>query len=362
MQNIIIYAFVILYCCNVLLSSVEISPCAKWNPDGITTAGTGIIGDGPTQLTTPKGLFLLKRTNELYVADFGNQRVQKFLLNSPSSPATTVAFGINSPSKIYVDDDQDGPTIYISVFIGNRVEKWLKGALEGIQLGGECRSCFGITVDEENNVYMSESDRHRVVKWSPQTNLTTVVAGQTDERGTDDKYLSKPDGLYFDRSSDTLYVADSGNSRIQKWEKNALSGIQVAGGNLTGEDAGSLDAPNGVWVDEKTKVVYIADEDNHRIVRWLPGASIGDIIAGGQGKNRNFTFSKKKETNLTIFMRIGMGNATYQFNTPTDLTFDSEGNLYVCDNWNHRIQKFLLIENEPCSPTSTGNIQLFYFN
>ncbi|CAF4016462.1 unnamed protein product [Adineta steineri] len=331
---------VILYCCNVLLSSVEISPCAKWNPDGITTAGTGIIGDGPTQLTTPKGLFLLKRTNGLYVADFGNQRVQKFLLNSPSSPATTVAFGINSPSKIYVDDDQDGPTIYISVFIGNRVEKWLKGALEGIQLGGECRSCFGITVDEENNVYMSESDRHRVVKWSPQTNLTTVVAGQTDERGTDDKYLSKPDGLYFDRSSDALYVADSGNSRIQKWEKNALSGIQVAGGNLTGEDAGSLDAPNGVWVDEKTKVVYIADEDNHRIVRWLPGASVGDIIAGGQG----------------------MGNATYQFNTPTDLTFDSEGNLYVCDNWNHRIQKFLLIENKPCSPTSTGNIQLFYSN
>ncbi|CAF1285011.1 unnamed protein product [Adineta steineri] len=298
MQNIIIYAFVTLYCCKVSLSSIEISPCAKWNPDGITTAGTGTIGDGPTQLTTPKGIFLLKRTNELYVADFGNQRVQKFSLNSPSSPATTVAFGINAPSKIYVDDDKDEPTIYISVFIGNRVEKWLKGALEGIQLGGECRSCFGITVDEENNVYMSESDRHRVVKWSPQTNLTTVVAGQTDEGGTDDKYLSKPDGLYFDRSSNALYVADSGNSRIQKWEKNALSGIQVAGGNLTGEDAGSLDAPNGVWVDEKTKVVHIADEDNHRIVRWLPGASIGDIIAGGQGMSQRTSHFRKKRKRI----------------------------------------------------------------
>jgi len=235
----------------------------------------------------PKGIFFLKRTNTLYVADFGNQRVQMFSLNRPSNPGTTAAFDINSPSKIYVDDDAEGPTIYISVFIGNRVEKWPKGALEGIQLGGECRSCFGITVDEENNVYMSESDRHRVVKWSPLTNLTTVVAGQTDERGTTDEYLSTPDGLYFDRSSDTLYVADSGNGRIQKWDKNALSGIQVAGGNLSGEDAGSLEEPNGVWVDEQTKVVYVADELNHRITRWRPGAPMGDIIAGGKGMNQS---------------------------------------------------------------------------
>ncbi|CAF3750824.1 unnamed protein product [Rotaria sordida] len=226
--------------------------------------------------------------NTLYIADSGNYRVQMLPLSQSSSLATTVVFDVREPSKIYVDDDENGPTIYISVFIGNRVEKWTKEASKGIQLGDECRSCFGIAVDKEKNVYMSELDREDVLKWSPQTNLTKVVAGQTDQRGTTDKYLSSPHGLYFDRNSDTLYIADSGNNRIQKWKKDALSGNQVAGSNTStpSADTGSLDEPEGVWVDELTKIVYVADTMNNRIIRWLPNTSVGDIIAGGEGMNQ----------------------------------------------------------------------------
>jgi hypothetical protein len=57
-----------------------------------------------------------------------------------------------------------------------------------------------------------------------------------------------------------------------------------------------------------------------------------------------------------------MDNGADQFNTPSDLAFDSEGNLYVCDSWNHRIQMFSIIDNESCSSTSTGNIQLSHLN
>jgi len=267
------------------VSSVVISSCARWSPHGKTVAGTGVPGNKPTQLAIPKGIFLMTRTNTLYVADLGNQRVQMFSLNKPSSPGKSVVVNVNSPSKIYVSDERYGPTIYISVFIGNRVEKWTPGASKGIQLGGECRSCFGIAVDKEKNIYMSEADRHRVLKWSPLTNLTTIVAGQTDERGTTNEYLNAPNGLYFDQTSGILYVADSQNNRIQKWKKGASSGIQVAGSNTStpGEDVGSLVQPNGVWVDQKTKVVYVADTLNNRITRWLPGATVGEIIAGGKG-------------------------------------------------------------------------------
>lgn len=192
------------------------------------------------------------------------------LNRSSSSPMTTL-FRVVDPSKIYVDaDDLHEPTIYVSIFIGNRVEKWANGASVGVQIGDECRSCFGVTLDREKNVYMSESDRHRVVKWSPKTNLTTVVAGETDQRGTDDGYLSEPDGIFFDRKSETLYVSDSRNNRIQKWKKDATTGVKVAGSKSSapGEDEGSLDDPNSVWVNEQSEVVHVADTMNNRINRW----------------------------------------------------------------------------------------------
>ena len=201
----------------------------------------------------------------------------------------TTLFRVIDPSKIYVDaEDLHGPTIYVSIFIGNRVEKWINGASEGVQIGDECRSCFGVTVDRHKNVYMSESDRHRVVKWSPSTNLTTVVAGQTDQRGTDDGYLSEPDGIYFDRKSETLYVSDSRNNRIQKWKKDATAGVRVAGSNSSapGEDEGSLNDPNGVWMDEQSEVVYVADTMNNRVTRWGLAASQGEVIVGGRGTHQ----------------------------------------------------------------------------
>ncbi|CAF1397776.1 unnamed protein product, partial [Adineta steineri] len=39
----------------------------------------------------------------------------------------------------------------------------------------------------------------------------------------------------------------------------------------------------------------------------------------------------------------GEGDQSNQLNSPDGLSFDDEGNLYVADYWNHRIQKFEII-------------------
>ncbi|CAF0948625.1 unnamed protein product [Didymodactylos carnosus] len=224
-----------------------------------------------------------------------------FSLNPSSSTGTTAVFNVADPSKIYIDDESDGPTIYIAIFIGNRVEKWKIGSSSGVQLGVECRSCLGISVDKQKNVYMSESDRHRILKWSPETNDTIVVAGRTDERGGTGEYLSSPAGIYVDRTSGALYVADSQNNRIQKWVKNAQTGITVAGSNADSpaSDAASLTDPSGVLVDEETNIVYVVDSLNNRIQRWLFNASKGDTIAGGFGMHI-FHRVRKRELKLTL--------------------------------------------------------------
>jgi len=55
-------------------------------------------------------------------------------------------------------------------------------------------------------------------------------------------------------------------------------------------------------------------------VQWLRGATAGTVIVGNQGP----------------------GSASNQLYYPSDLSFDFEGNLFIVDNGNHRVQKFLI--------------------
>jgi sugar lactone lactonase YvrE len=78
-----------------------------------------------------------------------------------------------------------------------------------------------------------------------------------------------------------------------------------------------LSRPQGVIVDQLGQI-YVADDDNHRVMRWCKGAKEGTIVVGGNGK----------------------GEQSNQFSGPTGLSFDRQGNLYVADWGNNRIQKF----------------------
>ncbi|CAF3247216.1 unnamed protein product [Rotaria sp. Silwood2] len=147
---------------------------------------------------------------------------------------------------------------------------------------------------------MSSAQTHRVYKWSPQTNITTVVAGRENTEGPMSYSLNSSEGIYVEGSNGTVYVADYGNISIQKWLKNALDGTTVAGLNTgeAGSDHESLSDPTAVWIDDETQVV------------------------------------------------------TNKFDQPADLAFDDNGNLYVCDCFYDRVVMFTTIHNEPCFPTS----------
>jgi hypothetical protein len=109
----------------------------------------------------------------------------------------TVASCIENPMKIFVDDNTHGPAVYVSLRFSNRVEKWTYGARHGVQVGEECQLCSSVAVNQEKNVYMSESNRSRVVQWSPRTNLTTVVAEHTDTNGSTSDLLDHPQGIIY---------------------------------------------------------------------------------------------------------------------------------------------------------------------
>jgi sugar lactone lactonase YvrE len=128
--------------------------------------------------------------------------------------------------------------------------------------------------------------------------------------GTGESQFSNPAGLALDSSGD-LYVADSSDHRIQKFD--------AAGNFLTqwgtfGTGEGQFNNLYGVTVGPSGDV-YVADYHNARIERF--------------DADGNF---------LSEWGTEGQGNG--QFLHPEALTTDAAGNVYVCDTGNARIQKF----------------------
>ena len=323
-------------CYLFVTEGISLSPCAKWNTTGITIAGNGFSGNSDEQLNRPQGIFLDRINKFLYVADSGNKRIQKFVVDPWILNGITVLSNIESISGLYVDHNE--MAIYLSLRYENRVEKWMINGSEGEQIGGQCKQCTGVWLDNEKNVFMTESGTHTVLQWSSQTDQMRTVAGRTDVQGQDDDQLYFPRAIFIDQRNGTLYIADTNNNRIQKWMINAQKGVTIAGSNrgIAGDDKMKLTNPTFVWVDEETETIYIADTNNDRIQRWIPNQSTGTTILGGTGR----------------------GNESTQLSAPNSITLDSDGNLYVCDANNHRIQMFVLIENKVCPPTPSHAVPI----
>ncbi|CAF1074129.1 unnamed protein product, partial [Rotaria magnacalcarata] len=99
--------------------------------------------------------------------------------------------------------------------------------------------------------------------------------------------------------------------------KGATEGIVVAGGQGRGNALTQLHYLNGLFVDA-LGTLYVADEGNHRVMRWTQRAKQGTVVVGGNGP----------------------GAGVNQFYYPVGLSFDRYGNLYVVDCHNHRVQRF----------------------
>ncbi|CAF1559219.1 unnamed protein product [Adineta steineri] len=103
-----------------------------------------------------------------------------------------------------------------------------------------------------------------------------------------------------------------------KWKQSATT---VAGGNKRGDGLNQLKQPMGIYVDEDSESIYIADTDNNRIVRWKFGAKNGTIVAGGNGQ----------------------GSDIDQLWFPIDIVLDKEKtSLIICDSYNKRVIRWSL--------------------
>ena len=173
----------------------------------------------------------------------------------------------------------------------------------------------GVVVDRAGNLYVADTNNSRVQRWRPGATSGVTVAGGYS-RGCGYLQIGIPVSLALDNSGN-LYVADWFCNQVQKFSLGSPLGVTVAGGNGPGSGPSTLTNPQGVAVDSANNV-YVADSGNNRVQRWAPGATSGVTVAGGHGA----------------------GPAANQLFGADGVKVDASGNVYVTDTENNRVQRW----------------------
>ncbi|CAM4850367.1 unnamed protein product [Rotaria magnacalcarata] len=301
---------------------INIPANATWAQDGVTIAGGNEYGDATNQLGGPEGLFV-DDDQTVVIADRENHRIMQWK-NGDTTNGNVVAGGkgegnglhqLNTPTDVLIDKETD--SLIICDYGNRRVVRWSRrsGTTQGEILIDNI-DCWGLAMDEQRYLYASDTGKHEVRRYQLGEKNGTLVAGGNGQGGGLNQ-LNEPRYLFVDRQQN-VYVSDGSNYRVMKWNKGANEGIVVAGGQGEGDAPTQLNDPGGLFVDT-LGTLYVVDSGNHRVMRWTQeDRNQGTVIVGGNDE----------------------GVGANQFNYPIGLSFDRHGNLYVVDQYNHRVQRF----------------------
>ena len=197
----------------------------KFDANGVFLSKWGSFGTGNGQFNGPYGI-VADATGNVYVADSGNNRIQKFDAGG-NFLLKWGAFGtgnsqFKSPTDVGVDTTGN---VYVTDAFNYRVKKFDSNgaflAAWGSQgsNNGQFNAPYGIEVDASLGVLVSDSNNHRVQRFSTAGTFISV----TGSFGSGDGQFKYPTGVAS--GSGRLYVADSGNDRVQRFK--AASAIVV---------------------------------------------------------------------------------------------------------------------------------------
>ncbi len=139
--------------------------------------------------------------------------------------------------------------------------------------------------------------------------------------------LRCPYGVALDASG-SLYIADYQNHRVRRVGPDGIittvagDGTKGYGGDGGPATAASLKDPAGVAVDRKGNL-YIADRSNQRVRKVGPDGIIVTVAGDGTAG----------------FGGDGGPATTASLNFPHAMVADGAGNLYIADDYNHRVRK-----------------------
>lgn len=230
----------------------------------------------------------------------------------------------------------------------------------------------GLTIDRQDNVWLTDVGLHQVFKFGPDGKLLLAV-GEARVPGTDRTHFNQPTDIAV-LPDGSFYVSDGyGNTRVVKFSPEGE--YQFEWGRR-GTGPGEFDLPHAVDTDARGHV-YVADRSNARVqvfdgagkflTEWH-SAQLGRPFSVAVSGNRavvvdggdqslcsvNPSRAEAAECGLdrsgaaevdlsgSVLSRFGrFGNYDGQFRVAHDVAVADDGSIFVVDVGGQRVQRFI---------------------
>jgi sugar lactone lactonase YvrE len=270
---------------NLFVAEESGNVIRKITPSGVVTtfAGNGTNGfldaTGTAAIFANLGSLAIDNQNNIYVGDFGNDRIRKI---TPSGVVTTLVT-ITNPYGICIDPS--GTNLYV---VGNsrRVFKveiatgqiilvagsGTTGNNDGIGANASFNLPFGVVVDPTNTyLYVSDFLNNNIRRVTLANAQVSQFAGSGTVNFADGigsaASFNAPIGMQCD-SSGNIYLSDHFNNRIRKITPNAVVTTIAGSGNFGGADGPALSAefatPLGVFLDNNGDL-FVTEYDGNKV-------------------------------------------------------------------------------------------------
>jgi DNA-binding beta-propeller fold protein YncE len=339
---------------NWTVSGTQFAEVDVFSQKGVFEGSFGSVGTGKEQFGYPDSLALDPRGN-IWIADDANGRIDKWKVPSKWPPVYSSTFG----SEGYADGQFIQPTgiaanpvngkLVITDPATNQIHEFTSNGEFIRKFGsagsgdGQFNQPFGVSLDSKGNIWIADVYNNRIQEFNEKGEFIRKFG----TLGTANGYLKQPWGVAVD-SKGNVWVADSNNVRVQEFSETGTYIRKFAAGAVditvdskdnvwTVSGPGKVEEHNGLG--ELVRSFGSEGSENGQLnsPRGISVDSNGNIWIADMNNNRIEVFSERGEY-LTKFGSYGTGSG--QFSWPNDVVVDPRGYAWVVDTFNHRISKW----------------------
>ena len=269
-------------------------------------------------------------------------------------------FQFQGPFGIAVRDDG---SFYVAEIQGKRISKFDKygepaGEIKYIEGYGYLKGPFDVDFGRSGNVYITDTLGHSVLVLDKNEKL--ILRLGTGVPSADMGSLHEPHFSVADEQHKRIFVSDTHNHRIQVFD-TAGRPLKVTGHSGRQGKPGTYDFASGITIDGNGGVYAMSlyggiinvYDNKYQLVRaigsrgYRPGqfnAAYGITYHDGAiwvADTRNSRLQKiSTDGDVLSVIDNGEGSGPNQLNNPTDIEFDTKGDMFVADWKNSRVVKY----------------------